>query len=121
MRHPIISRKRAKTLSSALFLIGLAILAFIGWWPGILLAVGLPLALRQFLLGAHYDVVVTLLVFGGGFLTLEFAIPWDFFLPTVFILGAIYILTREFFESRTESEEEQEEDANREIEEEKKR
>jgi 4-hydroxybenzoate polyprenyltransferase len=120
MTHQHVSRKRAKAFSAALFLVGLASLTFLGWWPGIMLVIGLSLALRQFLLGHHYDMVVTLLVFGGGFLTLAFSIPWNFFLPTIFVLGAIYILVREFFEVRTETEQEQEEDAQQEIEEEKK-
>jgi hypothetical protein len=90
------------------------------WWPGIMLAIGLPLALRQYLLGRTYDTIVTLLVFIGTFVTVEFDISWKVFLPIIFSLGAIYILLREAFEDTPPPEPEQEEELNHEIEEEKK-
>ncbi|MBF8262387.1 MAG: hypothetical protein HW387_52 [Parachlamydiales bacterium] len=122
MAHPLTSRKRANAYSTALLLIGLAIPAIIGtWWPGIMLVIGLPLALRQFLLGRIYDTMITLLVFAGTFITAEFDISWRIFLPIVFTLGAIYVLAREYLESRSETEEEVEEDTNLEIEEQKKK
>jgi predicted membrane protein len=115
------SRKRAQAYSSALFLIGLAILILTdAWWPGIMLVLGLTIGLRQYLLGRFYDVMITLLVFIGAFVTVQFDISWRIFLPILFTLGAIYIITREYIESRAESEEEMEEDTNREIEERKK-
>ena len=53
MAHPLTSKKKAQALSTAFFLLGLATLIFTDdWWPGIMLVVGLPLALRQFMLGA---------------------------------------------------------------------
>ncbi len=120
--HPITSRKRAHTLSTALFLIGLAILSFTGiWWPGIMLVVGVPLALRQYLLGRNYDMMVTLLVFVGTFVTVQFDISWQVFLPTLFSIGAIYLLFREFFGPDETTEDEKEEELNCEIEEEKKK
>ena len=122
MAHPITSRKRAQAYASALFLIGLAILALTEvWWPGIMLVVGLPLALRQYLLGRMYDTMISLLVFVGTFVTVEFDISWRILLPILFTLGAIYIIVREYLEARTESEEELDEDTNREIEESKKK
>lgn len=121
MSKQITSRKRAKALSSVVLLLGLAVLAFVGWWPGILLVIGISLALRQYLLGNHYDVVVTLLVFGGSYLTMEASIPWQIFFPTIFILGAIYILVREYFDSNVETVDEEDEDINHEIEEDQKK
>ncbi len=95
--NPITSKKRAHTLSTALFLIGLAILFFTdAWWPGIMLVIGLPLALRQYLLGRLYDTFISLLVFAGTFITVQYDISWRIFLPTLFTLGAIYVLFREF-------------------------
>jgi len=121
MAHPITSRKKAHSLSTALFLIGLALLAFTeNWWPGIMLAVGLPLAIRQYLLGRPYDTAVTLLVFVGTFITVQFEITWRIFLPILFTLGAIYILCREFIAPDPTTEEEEEENTQHEIEEKKK-
>jgi 4-hydroxybenzoate polyprenyltransferase len=115
----IVSQKRAKVLSIALFLIGLAIVSFLkAWWPGIMLAVGLPLALRQYLLGRPYDMGISLFVFVGVFITVQFDIAWEVLLPVLFALGGIYLLFREFSESDTVPLREQEEDINHEIEEE---
>ena len=121
MAHPITSRKKAQTLSTALFLIGLGLLIFTeNWWPGIMLAVGIPLALRQYLLGRTYDTYITLLVFVGTFITVQFEITWRVFLPILFTLGAIYVLCREFIAPEPPTEEEDEEDTQHEIEEKKK-
>jgi len=118
MAHPLTSQKRAQTVSTAIFLLGIAVLVFTDdWWPGIMLAVGLPLALRQYLLGRTYDMAITLLVFIGTFITVQFDISWRIFLPVLFSLGAIYILLREFFESNATTEPEREEDINHELEE----
>lgn len=68
MMHPITSQKKAKTIAVAIFLAALAIVSFTEqWWPGILLAVGCPLAVRHYLLGQRYDVLMILLVFFGSF------------------------------------------------------
>lgn len=116
------SKRRARASAVALFLAGLAVLALTGgWWPGILLAAGLPIALKQFLLGALYDAGVTLFVFSGAFIALGFDIPWEIFLPTLFLIGAVYVMAREFFlKGVEETEEEKEEDLQHEIEEESK-
>ncbi len=122
MARPITSRKKAQALSTALFLLGLAILVYVDiWWPGIMLIIGLPLALRQYLLGRSYDMIVTLLVFVGTFVTVQFDISWRIFLPVLFTIGGLYILFREFFGPDETTEEEKEEDLNCEIEEEKKK
>ncbi len=114
----IVSKKRAKVLSVALFLIGLAIISYLqAWWPGIMLAVGLPLALRQYLLGRPYDMCISLFVFVGVFITVQFNIAWEVLLPVLFALGGIYVLFREFLESKETPLEEEEEDINQEIEE----
>lgn len=122
MAHPITSKKRAQTLSTVLFLLGLAILIFTeAWWPGIMLVVGLPLALRQYLMGRTYDMAVSLLVFVGTYVTVAYDISWRVFLPSLLTLGAIYILIREWTESSEETVEEKDEDVQHEIEEEKKK
>jgi hypothetical protein len=99
MAERLTSRKKAQALSTALFLVGIGVLIFTeNWWPGIMLAVGLPLALRQYLLGRSYDMCISLLVFIGTYITVEFDISWRIFLPILFTIGAIYILAREFME-----------------------
>ena len=86
-----------------------------------MLGIGLPLALRQYLLGRTYDMGITLLIFVGTFVTVQFDITWRIFLPILFTIGAIYILFREFTDSEGEDEDEKEEDLNHELEEKKKK
>jgi hypothetical protein len=119
MAHPITSIKKAQNYANALMLIGLAVLIYTqDWWPGIMLAIGLPIALRQFLLGRTYDMLISLLVFVGTYVTVEFDIEWRIFLPILFSLGAIYILLREYL-GVGETEQDKEEEIEQEIEEKK--
>lgn len=119
MGQPRTSKKKAQAISTALFLLALAALVITdAWWPGIMLAIGLPLALRQHLLGRTYDAGISLLVFVGTFITAEFDISWKILLPSLFTIGAIYVLVREFVESeKKEDEEEKEENTYREMDE----
>jgi len=118
MTRKILSERKAHSISFALFLIGLAIVALLkAWWPGIMLAIGLPLAFRQYLLGKHYDTAITLFVFLGVFITVQFSISWEILLPVLFTVGGIYIFFREFFNFKKREEVEEEEDLNKEIEE----
>ncbi|HKZ00390.1 MAG TPA: hypothetical protein VI728_00770 [Syntrophales bacterium] len=118
MAKQITSRKTAKALSFAFFLFGIAALSFLGkWWPGIMLAIGLPLALREYLLGRRYDMAVTIFVFVGVFVTVQFNVAWKIILPILFTLGGIYVLFREYLENKEITIVEEEEDINIEIEE----
>lgn len=118
MAKALVSHKRAKAISVAVFLVGIAIVTYLNaWWPGIMLAVGVPLALRQYLVGRHYDMGVSLFVFIGVFVTVQFNISWEILLPVLFGLGGLFILFREFLESDGETVAEEEEDLNHEIEE----
>ncbi len=120
MSRPLTSKRKAQAISTALCLLALAILAITdAWWPGIMLAIGLPLALRQYLLGRAYDMGISLLVFVGTFVTVEFDISWRILLPILFTIGAIYVLAREYVMTAGESEPEKEEDLNHELEEKK--
>jgi len=119
MAHPIMSKRKAQSLSFALFLIGLAIITYLKyWWPGIMLAIGIPLALKQYLQGKIFDVIVSLIVFIGVFITVQFNIKWEIVLPVLFTLGGIYVFFKEFFGPKDIEEEDIEEDKNKEIEEE---
>ncbi len=116
--HHIVSEKKTKAFASILFLIGLALLSFMdAWWPGIMLVIGIPLAIRQFLLAKFYDMAVTLLVFGGVFFIVQFGFWQNLLLPVLFIVGALYISFQEYFRRTTEPEDEREEDLNEELEE----
>lgn len=118
MARMLVCRKKAKILSFALFLLLLVTLSYTKqWWPGIMLAIGLPLSLKQYLLGKTYDVAVTLFVFVGVFVTVAFSVEWDILLPVLFTIGGIYILCRDFLEDSTLCEKEVEEDKNEENEE----
>lgn len=111
MSKPVLMRKRAKILALIIFLIALATITYLGtWWPGIMLAVGLPLAILQYLQGRLYDMGITLFVFVGAFITVNFNIQWEILLPILFAIGGVYIVFREWLESRTAKEEELEED-----------
>ena len=113
MAHAHLTKRKALILSFMLFIVGIAILAFAEyWWPGLLLAIGVPIAVQQYLMGRNYDVGVTLFVFLGAFITIQFNIPWQhYLLPVLFVTGGIYVFFREFFieeEGFTEEEEEDE-------------
>ena len=118
MQHIKLSHKKTSALCTALFLIGLALVSFFDyWWPGIMLVVGIPLAVRQYFHCKLYDTAITLIVFLGVYVTVQFHIPWKLLLPVLFVIGAIYIFFRDYVESKEESEVEHEEDLNEEIEE----
>ena len=113
------SKKKSLSLTFALFLIGLAILTYTQtWWPAIMLVIGLPLALRQYLIGRIYDMIITLVVFLGVFITIQFNIKWDILLPVLFTIGGIYIFFKEFFGPNKTTEIEEEKDVAEEIKEE---
>ncbi len=118
MATPLTSKRRASTIAIVLFFIGFATIAsFNTWWPAIMLVIGVPLAIRQYLLGRIYDMYISLFVFIGVYITIQFDISWQILLPVLFTLGAVYILIREFQESWEHPEESEEEDLNHEIEE----
>lgn len=122
MPKPLTSKKRAKALSSALFLIGLAIIMYLNaWWPGIMIVIGLPLSFKQFLEGRHHDVFLTLFIFFGFFIIAQFNISWKILIPILFVMGAIYILCKEWVQGNISSEREREEDFSKEIEEKEKK
>ena len=120
MAQPIMSKRKAHSLSFALFLIGLAIITYFKyWWPGIMLTVGIPIALKQYLDGKRFDMIVSLIVFLGAFITVQFDIKWEVVLPVLFTIGGLYVFFREFFGPKDITEADIEENQNKEIEEEK--
>lgn len=94
-------RKRGKILALALFLLGLILITYLNtWWPAIMLVLGLPLALMQYIQKRYYDMWITLLVFVGVFITV--LIKWNVLLPVIFSIGGIYIFFREWSEAGPE-------------------
>lgn len=111
------SQRRAQSVSTALFLLGLAIVSFTkSWWPNAILVIGIPIAVRQYLLGRFHDMMISVLVFGGVYVTLNYEISWNILLPVIFLTASIYVLFREFLETRSDTEVEKEEELNLEIE-----
>lgn len=101
-----LSNARAKALSTALFLIGLALLFFIdSWWPALMLVIGVPLALRQYLLGRKGDALISLAVFGGFFIIGTFDISWKILIPILFVMAALYTLCKEWVKEETNKDE----------------
>ncbi len=119
MTQPIVSKKRAQNICGAIFFVGLGVVGFIGqWWPGVMLAIGIPLALRQFFLRKFYDVIITLVICLGIVIFSSYQISSRVILPIIFITAGIYIFFRDFIESQNTTEVEEEENLNEEIEEE---
>ena len=100
-------RKQSKLISLVVFFLAIIIIALMRyWWPGIMLALGLPLAVFQYTQRRHYDTVITLFVFLGAWLTVQFDIEWEVILPVLFSLGGIYLFFREWIESRSDKDDE---------------
>lgn len=120
MSHPTVSHKRAKTLSTAIFLLSLAVISYTGrWWPDLLLAFGISLAFRQVLLGRVYDAFLSLVIFVGAYIGVSYQVSFELLLPVIFLIAGLYILIREFCSTKYAPEAEVEESLNKEIEEDK--
>ena len=101
MLSPLTTHKSADAISVGIMMIGLGILFYLNaWWPGILLAIGASLIVRQYLRGRHYDMAITTLVFGGLFLYFFYTINWSNVMPVLFVVGGIYLIFREYFVSK---------------------
>ncbi|MCB1118460.1 MAG: hypothetical protein KDK65_00710 [Chlamydiia bacterium] len=91
------STKKAGAISTGVFLISLGAIVYTGfWWPGILLALAAMLGIRQYLTERYFDMVVTLIILLGVFLTTWLQVTWDVLVPIVFVLGGIYVIYREY-------------------------
>ena len=118
MSKHIISEKKASGITSGIFLIILAYLAFINsWWPGILIAVGVTSALRQLFRGHYYDMTLSIVIFGGLFAVFYLKFEIAVLLPVLLVIAGIYIILREYIQPDEETEEEKEDEIQHEIEE----
>ena len=98
LHQPILSKRKIDAISNGAFLISLGILfATDAWWPGILLAIWVSLALRQYFSGRMYDLFVTSLILLGLFIVSFLQLNWTILMPILFVVGGIYIIFREYF------------------------
>lgn len=96
METPYTTHQKAVSISSGVFLICLAILAYTNtWWPGILAAIGVSLAIKEALRGRIYDMLQSLFIFGGLFVVFYFMADWAVLVPVLFTIAGIWIITRE--------------------------
>lgn len=91
-------KRKADSISNGVFLIGLGLLFFTGyWWPGILLAILATLAVRQFLTGRIWDLAISGIILLGLFIIAAANISLNVIMPLLFILGGAYLIFREYF------------------------
>jgi predicted membrane protein len=91
-------KKKIEAISNGVFIICLGILFFTGgWWPGILLALWVLLAIRQYFTHRIRDLVISSIILLGLFALSFFNIEWSVILPVLFVIGGIYIIFREYF------------------------
>jgi len=102
MAKPLIAKNKAKALSTALLLVGVAIMFFLDdWWPAVMIVIGIPLSLKQFLTGRFNDAAISLFVFVGFFIIAQFNISWKVLVPIFFIMAAVYVLCKEWVSTST--------------------
>lgn len=81
-----------------LFLVCLGILVFTNtWWPGILLALWITLASRQYLEGRIYHALITTLVLVGLFFLTLFKFYHEMLLPILFVVAGLFLIVREYY------------------------
>ena len=89
--------EKANALSLGLFLIGVAILYLAGrWWPGILLVVGIPYAIRNYIKGRLYDSLFIFVIFTLAFLVAFLQIPTEVLVPIILFIIGLHIIFREY-------------------------
>lgn len=96
MSFPHFPKRKADTISNGIFLIMLGILFYTRqWWPGILFALGLTLAVRQMLSGRRLEFFVTVIILAIlGLVTLAGHV-FSMFFPLLFIVIGIYLIAKE--------------------------
>lgn len=111
MANRIVSKKKAEAISNGALLISLGILFYTNaWWPGILLAIWLTLAIRQYLSGRTYDLLISSTILIGLFLISFFNVNWSLLMPILLVIGGIYIIFREYFFAGATDEEDKSEE-----------
>lgn len=95
---PTLPKKKADTIANGIFLILLGVLFFTEtWWPGIVFAVGVNIAIRQLLTGRMSDFFITLGVLAVIIAFTFFEFTSYYVIPILFIAGGIYVIFHEYF------------------------
>ncbi len=96
MTFPIFPKRKADAISNGVFLVMLGVLFYTGqWWPGILFALGLTFAVRQYLTGRRVNFFITVMLVGVlGLMTLA-GHAFSLFFPFLFIAVGVFIIAKE--------------------------
>jgi hypothetical protein len=87
-------------IAALIFLVGVGTFSYMGvinWLPPLCIIVGISLAVRQMLMGLHFDAFVAVIIFGACFFSSFLTLFSRIFLPTFLIIGAVYFIGRQFF------------------------
>ncbi len=98
------NQKRNSRVSGGIFLIGLGILLYTGWWwPGIMFVIGLASGAELVFRGKILPGLISFLAFSAVPLLVAADIPWRIFGPFILIsLGAV-VLFKAFSRPTTRS------------------
>lgn len=98
MAQSHMAKRKIEAISNGAFLICLGILFYTElWWPGILVAIWVNLAIRQYFSGRIFDLCVSSFVLLGLTFIAFSNINWTVVLPVMFVVGGIYLIFREYF------------------------
>ncbi len=101
IKFPIFSKRKVDTIANGVFLVLLGILFYTNqWWPGILFALGLTFAIRQYLRGRRLNFLIILtLIALLAVLTLAGQV-FSLLFPFIFIGIGLYLIAKECFPRR---------------------
>jgi len=117
MARIYMSKRKADAISNGLFLIGLGVLIYTGfWWPGILVVLWVTLGARQFFTGRIYDLIISTIILLGLTAVTLLNLNWTIIVPILLVLGGIHIIFREYCVAEGIEEEDTIEETEKEIE-----
>ncbi len=91
-------RRQGDGITGGLFLIGLGILVFTGWWwPGIMVVLGIAIASGLAFRGRYLQAAIMALIFFGIPILVSANIPWEIFGPMILIGLGIVVLVKAFY------------------------
>ncbi|NBO23892.1 MAG: hypothetical protein EBU93_01425 [Chlamydiae bacterium] len=114
----ILSHKKAKAFSYAIFLSGLALLSYLqNYWPWLLLIIGISLSAKNIFLSKYYEAVFNILTFSILTFTYFYNYSFDYVLPIILVLASLYQLYKAFSDEVEMDTAEKIKDQNQELEE----
>ncbi len=100
MNRPNFSKTTRHVITALIVVLGgSALFYFDLLWPEIILVVGLAIALKQFLAGAIFDPLASLVIFGCMYISVKMNMGWEILIPLpalIFVIG-VFILLHEYF------------------------